>query len=91
MFGTQPLSKDPGDPGTVGVGVMAFYGTNDDRAQAEELHAAYLHNIEAFIGWLLDTGRKVRIFSGDAVDNPTVDRILADVRRRAARGDPGPA
>ena len=70
----------PGDPETVGVGVMAYYGNNDDRKQADEIHAAYVTNVKTFILWLLDNGRKIRLFCGDAVDVAAVHQILADLR-----------
>jgi polysaccharide pyruvyl transferase WcaK-like protein len=88
VFGIPTPDCPPGDPATVGVGVMSYYGTNDDRKLADELHAAYLRNTEDFIRWLLDNGRKVRIFSGDACDESAVQQILDDVR--ASRPDLGP-
>jgi polysaccharide pyruvyl transferase WcaK-like protein len=81
VFGIPAASFAPGDMETVGVGVMAYYGNNDDRKRADEIYAAYVKNVEAFIRWLLDNGRKVRLFSGDAGDEVAVRQILADVRR----------
>jgi polysaccharide pyruvyl transferase WcaK-like protein len=88
VFGIPTPECPPGDAATVGVGVMSYYGSNDDRQRADDLHTAYLRNTEAFIRWLLDNGRKVRIFSGDACDDDAVQEILADVR--ASRPDLGP-
>lgn len=45
-----------GDPLTVGVGVMAYYGTNDDRKQADEIHASYIEKMKRFVRWLADSG-----------------------------------
>ena len=74
-----------GDPGTVGVGVMAYYGSNDDRHRADEIHASYVENIKLFTRWLVDSGRRVRLLMGDASDESVVQEILADVR--ASRPD----
>src|SRR5215470_4751035 len=41
-----PFAPAAGDPGTVGVGLMAYYGTNDDRSRADEIYAAYIGNVE---------------------------------------------
>lgn len=67
------------EPGAVGVGVMAFYGDNDDRAVAAELHRHYLETVQDFVRWLVDKGRPVRLFTGDAADQPVVEAILADL------------
>jgi polysaccharide pyruvyl transferase WcaK-like protein len=78
VFGL-PTAPQAGDPDTVGVGVMAYYGTNDDRDRAGQIYATYIANVEAFIRWLLDGGRKVKLFYGDATDEPAVRQILADL------------
>jgi len=54
-----------GDMRTVGVGVMAYFGGNDDRRNAADIHASYVTAMKAFTLWLVDTGHKVRLFSGD--------------------------
>ncbi|MFI9776158.1 polysaccharide pyruvyl transferase family protein [Streptomyces sp. NPDC051956] len=65
-----------GPPGTVGVGVMAFHGGNDDRARAEEIHRRYLDGTIGFVRALVEEGRPVRLLSGDEVDAPVVAAIL---------------
>ena len=77
VFAIPPASTEPGDPRTVGVGVMAYYGTNDDRARSTEIHAAYTANMTRFIQWLLDDGRDVRLFVGDSSDAQAVAEISA--------------
>lgn len=77
-------------PGTVGVGVMDYHGGNDDRARAGEIHARYLAEIKRFVRWLVDEGRQVRLFTGDAVDQCVVREILADVRSYRPGLDPSP-
>ena len=76
--GSLPVpSADPGATGTVGVGVMNYFGRNEDRRQAEELHAAYVGKMTRFICWLVDGGYTVRVLTGDPHDEPTVREILA--------------
>jgi polysaccharide pyruvyl transferase WcaK-like protein len=71
----------PGAPtGVVGVGVMAYYGGNDDRARADELHDRYVAAFTGFVRHLVDNGRSVRLFTGDRADAPVVEAILADLR-----------
>lgn len=82
VFGVPVPSDSPGDPNVVGVGVMAYYGGNDDRQQAAEIHASYVEKMTRFTRWLVDNGHEVRLFGGDGkFDWDVADRILADVRR----------
>ena len=82
-FGIPARSQDPGDRMVVGVGVMDFHGTNDNRGQAKQIHASYVAAVTAFIVWLTDTGRQVRLFVGDTkgCDDRVVDEVLTRVRR----------
>ena len=64
---------------TVGVGVMAYSGGNDDRLRAEEIYARYVDTMTAFVRWLVDHGHRVRLFWGDHVDDQVVREILAGV------------
>jgi polysaccharide pyruvyl transferase WcaK-like protein len=81
---------DPGDPLTVGVGVMAYHGTNDDRSQADEIHASYIDKMKSFVQWLADSGYRIRLFGGDNLwDDSVIAEILADLR--AHRPDLEPA
>ena len=71
----------PGDPLVIGMGVMAYHGTNDDRERADEIHAAYVEKMKRFVRWLADSGHKIRLFGGDNLwDGGVVDQILADLR-----------
>ena len=89
-FAVPAPPYDAGDPQTVGVGVMAYYGGNDDRRHAEQIHAAYVEKMKHFTRWLVDSGHRVRLFGGDNKwDDDIVEEILADVR--AHRPDLGPA
>lgn len=80
VFGIPAPPYDPGDAQTVGVGVMAYYGTNDDRGQADEMYASYVEKMKSFVRWLVDSGRRIRLLVGDTADDSVVQEILADLR-----------
>lgn len=80
VFALPTPAGDPRVPGTVGVGVMAYYGGNADRRQADEIHAAYVGKMARFVRWLVDEGHAVRLFVGAHEDCAVVRSILADVR-----------
>jgi polysaccharide pyruvyl transferase WcaK-like protein len=90
VFGFSPVGADPGDPQLVGVGVVAYYGTNDDRGQADQLNAVYLAGMKGFLRWLIDDGRRVRLFVGDTngSDDSVARELMAD--SRCYRPDLGP-
>ena len=77
VFAIPSASAEPADPQTVGVGVMSYYGTNDDRARADDIHSSYTAAITRFVQWLLDDGRNVRLFVGDSSDAEAVAEIFA--------------
>ncbi len=88
------LPAPPGaavDEQTVAVGVMAYYGTNDERRQADEIYARYVGAMKQFVRWLVDNGRRVVLIVGDTngSDGGVVQEILADVR--ASRPDLDPS
>lgn len=78
VFGIPTPSFDPGDPQLVGVGVMDYHGSNDDRPRAGEIHDGYVRAMTQFIRWLLDHGYRVRLFGGDSrADHDLAQQILA--------------
>jgi polysaccharide pyruvyl transferase WcaK-like protein len=82
VFGIPTPPYRPGDPHVVGVGVMAYYGGNDDRKQAAQIHAAYVSALTRFIMWLIDNGYYVRLFGGDRkFDYKIAQEIQEDIRR----------
>jgi len=78
------------DAQIVGLGVMAYYGSNDDRKHAEKIYAAYVDGMKCFARWLVDNGRKVRLIVGDTngSDDTVVQQILADLRESRPDLDP---
>lgn len=79
-FGVPVPEYTPGDEKTVAVGVMAFYGGNDDRQRAAGLHGTYAAQLKRFVRWLVDGGYNVRLFIGDPHDRDMVKEVLDDVR-----------
>jgi polysaccharide pyruvyl transferase WcaK-like protein len=78
-----PIPRDvPAIAGMVGVGVMDYNGSNDDRDRADQLHASYVENMKAFVLWLVDNGRSVRLFTTDTHDEPIMREVIADVHAR---------
>jgi polysaccharide pyruvyl transferase WcaK-like protein len=71
-----PTPVAPASPGTVGVGVMAYRGGNEDRPRAEEIYRAYVDKLTEFVRWLLENGRTVRLFIGDRADLEVVDELV---------------
>ncbi|MFT2014352.1 polysaccharide pyruvyl transferase family protein [Streptomyces sp. 796.1] len=69
----------PPTAGTVCVGVMAFHGSDDDRARADQIHRRYLTGTTRFVRALVADGRPVRLLTGDEVDRPVVEAIRAAV------------
>jgi polysaccharide pyruvyl transferase WcaK-like protein len=65
VFGVPTPPYEPGDPRLVGVGVMAYYGGNDDRKTADQIHSRYVETMTNFTRWLIDNDYRVRLFGGD--------------------------
>ena len=90
-FGLPAPSAGPGDERTVGIGLMDYRGTDgDDPAQGDEIRAAYVEKMKSFTRWLVDNGRRVRLFIGDTnnADEHVVEEILADIRAHRPDLDP---
>ncbi len=76
------------EPGTVGVGVMDFHGSSDDRRDAVRINESYVDAMKRFVRRLVDDGRRVRLLTGDELDHPVVADVLADVRAYRPDLDP---
>jgi len=79
-FSLPAPAGDPGTTATVGVGLMNYRGATGDRRRADELHASYVAKMKYFVRWLIDSGRTVRLFSGDDADDLVIQEIVADLR-----------
>lgn len=71
-----------GDWSTIGVGIMAYSGSNDDRDRAQDVYRAYVEGMKGIVCSLVDDARKVRLFIGDTdgSDDATAREILSAVR-----------
>jgi polysaccharide pyruvyl transferase WcaK-like protein len=89
VFGVPTPPYEPGDPRVVGIGVMDYYGGNDDRDRAGEIHSDYIEKVTQFATWLADKGYTIRLFGGDSkFDWDIARQILTDVRRHRPGLDP---
>jgi polysaccharide pyruvyl transferase WcaK-like protein len=76
-----PVAREEAeDPKLVAVGVMAFHGSQADQGRAAEVYASYTGSLAELTRWLLDNGHDVRLFYGDEVDKPALEKVLTDVR-----------
>jgi polysaccharide pyruvyl transferase WcaK-like protein len=91
-FGLTVPSTDPGDERTVGIGLMDYRGNEDDRDPADQIQirASYVEKMKSFTRWLVDNGRRVRLFVGDTnnADETVVEEIIADLRTHRPDLDP---
>jgi polysaccharide pyruvyl transferase WcaK-like protein len=89
-FGLPVPSLTPGAERTVGVGLMDYSGNDDSHGQAAEVRASYVEKMKTFTRWLVDSGRRVRLFPGDTnnCDETVVEEILADLRTHRPDLDP---
>lgn len=79
----EPAEPAPADQSrrTVGLGVMAYHGTNADRARADEIYAAYTAKIVEFARWLVDQDYRIRLVTGDPSDLSVVEAVQDDLRQ----------
>jgi polysaccharide pyruvyl transferase WcaK-like protein len=86
---SAPAGK-PADDRLVAVGVMAFYGNDAEREQADEIYARYMAGMKRFVNWLVENDRKVVLIIGDTngSDNDAAQEILAEVRADFPDVDP---
>jgi polysaccharide pyruvyl transferase WcaK-like protein len=87
-FALPVPEEDKRGGGVVGVGLMAYRGSNDDRACAEQIHRAYMHAMKRFVRWLVETDHIVRLITGDKEDEPVLSELLADLREHRPGLDP---
>jgi polysaccharide pyruvyl transferase WcaK-like protein len=87
-FALPPPRDVPVVAGMVGVGIMDYNGSNDERRQADQLHASYVEKMKRFVLWLVDNGRSVRLFTTDVHDERIRDEVIAYLRARRPQLDP---
>jgi len=64
---------------SVGVGVMAYSGGTEDRADAERIQEQYTATMTQFVERLLSAGRSVRLLIGDEADEVVALDVLSRV------------
>jgi polysaccharide pyruvyl transferase WcaK-like protein len=81
-FALPVINDEDGYPRTVGIGVMAYYGSNDQRKRASSIHETYRETLKLLARQLINSGRSLRLFVGDnnAGDQDVIDDIVADIR-----------
>lgn len=80
VFALDTPPAPPRSTRTVGVGVMAYFGSTADRRRAQEINDEYVETMKRFVRWLLETDHEVRLLIGDGGDDPVARAILAEVR-----------
>lgn len=80
VFAMATPEVPEGVTNTIGVGVLDYHGSNDDRHRADALSTTYRAALKTFVEWVLDSGRDVRLFIGDNYDTVVVDELLADIQ-----------
>lgn len=73
-----PAPKSAGVAASIGVGVMAYWGTSADGRRGRVFHDRYLEGMKHFVHWLMETGHNVRLLIGDDDDEPAAREIVAD-------------
>ena len=73
------MPASDGDPTTIGLGVMAYRGWQDDVGRGRSVYQGYLDKLSQFVGWLLDQDYQIRLFTGDLGDAPAVADLLEKV------------
>lgn len=78
-----PAQPRPDRPsGTIGLGVIAWYGAESERAGADAIHVRYRAALQDFLGRVVDGGHVVRLLVGDDIDVPVAmdlrDVVLAE-------------
>ena len=68
---------------TVSVGVMAYYGWDNQREKGLVVYETYINKITIFIIWLLKNDYAVHLVIGETTDQQAVDDILSRIAQIA--------
>lgn len=91
VFSLPVPAHNPGDPGTVGIGLMDYSGAPEDRGRGAAIRTAYVERMREVVGLLVDEGQSIRFFIGDADDERVVQEIMSDLRASRPGLAPGRA
>ena len=68
-----------GDTTVIGVGIMAYFGWDNDRANGQEIFRSYIDRVSTLVRGLLERGRVVQLLVGDGADDLAVDALVAEL------------
>ncbi|MBK1784132.1 polysaccharide pyruvyl transferase family protein [Prauserella cavernicola] len=74
-------SAGTGTP-VVGLGLMDFSGSNDERRHADAIRDTYVAAMKDFAVRLVDKGYRLRLLTGDELDRVVVDEVRAHLREQ---------
>lgn len=74
-----PPPPPQGASGTVGVGLMSYYGWRKDGPDGEAIFAAYIARMADFVAWLREAGWRVHLLGGDDSDARAVEAVAERV------------
>jgi polysaccharide pyruvyl transferase WcaK-like protein len=78
-----PRERDAEAPLTVAVGLMSYFGWSASRAKGQAFYTSYIAGITDYVVWLLQTGRRVRLVTGDDIDVEAAQTVRESVLNRA--------
>lgn len=94
-----PIAADDRDPDgqniTVGLGVMNYTGWSRNGAEGYTICRNYFSKLTTFATWLLEQGYRIRLLTGDSIDETAVQQFLhrlgpamSDTRRERISVEP---
>ncbi len=70
------------EPLRIGVGMMTYDGWRGDDAERQGVYEAYVAKMTAFVLWLHEQGREIRLLIGEDTDATAVEDVLSRLRER---------
>jgi polysaccharide pyruvyl transferase WcaK-like protein len=77
-----PAQTEPPRP-MVALGVMAYFGPEDDPIRYQDVHQQYVDKLVTLVGLIQQRGRSVRLVIGDRADEQVAETVVA----RSTTGD----
>lgn len=74
-----------GQPMTIGVGIMHYYGWDRASANRPQIHESYISCITQFVCWLHERGYRVRLLMGAHSDQRSFDEVLRRVSAKCGQ------
>ncbi len=67
---------------TIGLGVMSYYGWDNDAAGGENIFRTYIDKMSTIACRILDSGQSIRVLTGERCDDRAIDALLDTIRRQ---------